>query len=227
MEIIKDFIPENRKNRPGIPMNPKWITIHDTANARTGADAFAHAEYLKGDEAESKPVSWHFSVDGGSIAKDGTVKPPQIYQHLPTDEIGWHAGDGHGAGNMASIGVEICENIDGDRARAEALAAELVAWLCKQYNIPVLNVVQHSNWAKKDCPRVLRNRPGGWDNFIAQVKMNMEKTEPPEWKVVGLKWLEENGFITPGRWKAEDQLDMGTLGVILSRLTITGKRGEK
>ena len=74
---------------------------------------------------------------------------------------------------------------------------------------------------------MLRNRPGGWDNFIAQVKMNMEKTEPPEWKVVGLKWLEENGFITPGRWKAEDQLDMGTLGVILSRLTITGKRGEK
>lgn len=51
--------------------------------------------------------------------------------------------------------------------------------------------------------------------------------EVPEWKKEGLKWLEENGFITPGQWRSEDQLDMGTFGVILSRLTITGKRGEK
>jgi N-acetylmuramoyl-L-alanine amidase len=51
--------------------------------------------------------------------------------------------------------------------------------------------------------------------------------EVQEWKKDGLKWLEENGFITPGQWRPEDQLDMGTFGVILSRLTITGKRGER
>jgi N-acetylmuramoyl-L-alanine amidase len=51
--------------------------------------------------------------------------------------------------------------------------------------------------------------------------------EAPEWKKVGLKWLEENGFITPGRWQAEDVLDMGTLGNILMQMIITGKRGEK
>ncbi len=51
--------------------------------------------------------------------------------------------------------------------------------------------------------------------------------EAPEWKKEGLKWLQENGFITPGRWQAEDKLDMGTLGIILSRLIITGKRGER
>ncbi len=51
--------------------------------------------------------------------------------------------------------------------------------------------------------------------------------EAPEWKKEGLKWLEENRFITPGRWQAEDKLDMGTFGVILSRLIITERRGEK
>lgn len=51
--------------------------------------------------------------------------------------------------------------------------------------------------------------------------------EVPEWKKEGLKWLEENGFITPGQWRPEDRLDMGTFGVILSRLIITGRRGEK
>lgn len=51
--------------------------------------------------------------------------------------------------------------------------------------------------------------------------------EAPEWKKEGLKWLEENRFIAPGRWQAEDKLDMGTFGVILSRLSITGRRGEK
>lgn len=46
--------------------------------------------------------------------------------------------------------------------------------------------------------------------------------EVPEWKQAGLKWLEVNDFITPGRWDPEDPVDMGTLGEILSRIKITG-----
>lgn len=218
IEIINDFIPIGRKNRPGISMKPKYITIHDTANPRAGADALAHAQYLKSDEAATKPVSWHFTVDD-----------KRIVQHLPINEVGWHAGDGRGPGNMSSIGVEICENADGDRMKAELLAIQLVARLCQDLDVPVLNVVQHNTWVNKDCPRVLRNRQGGWDGFIAAVKTQLEKlVKPaPAWKSEGLRWLEENGFITPGRWRPEDPLDMGTLGVILSRLTITGRVGKK
>lgn len=146
-------------------MMPKYLSIHDTANTKAGADAEAHANYLKGDVAANKPVSWHFTVDGGSAEK-----PPQIYQHLPLNETGWHAGDWNGEGNMTSIGIEICENMDGDRRKAEDNAARLAAWLLQELELDINRVVQHYKWTGKDCPRVLRNRPGGWGEFIEAVQ---------------------------------------------------------
>lgn len=50
--------------------------------------------------------------------------------------------------------------------------------------------------------------------------------EVPEWKKDGLRWLEENGFIMTDRWRADDALDMGTLGAILSNLRVTGRGRE-
>ena len=58
MKIVEDFIPVGRENRPGLKLSgPEWITIHDTANTGKGADAAAHARYLKGDDAAKKLVS--------------------------------------------------------------------------------------------------------------------------------------------------------------------------
>ena len=73
---------------------------------RNGANARMHAAYVKN---PSTSVSWHYTVDDEQI----------IYQHLPTNEIGWHAGDGGtGQGNRESIGIEICVNSDGQFAKA-------------------------------------------------------------------------------------------------------------
>ena len=55
------------------------------------------------------------------------VDDDSIYQSLPTNEVGWHAGDGNGSGNMKSIGIEICVNSDGNFKRA----VENAAWLTK------------------------------------------------------------------------------------------------
>ena len=43
-------------------------------------------------------------------------------------------------------------------------AVELVRMLMKKYNIPVLNIKQHYDWSKKNCPKNLRKN--GWDEFI-------------------------------------------------------------
>ncbi|UFJ40105.1 N-acetylmuramoyl-L-alanine amidase [Brevibacillus humidisoli] len=166
MNIIQDFIPAGRPNRPGTKLTgPKYITVHDTANPNAGADALAHARYLKGDSAASRPVSWHFTVDD-----------TRIVQHLPLDEIGWHAGDGNGPGNSTSIGIEVCENSDGDRSKAEANAAELVASLLRQFGLGPNAVVQHSHWTGKNCPHVIRSRPDGWEEFMASVQRHMKGT---------------------------------------------------
>ena len=164
VQIIQDFIPKGRRNRPGYKLVPKYFTIHDTANPNAGADAKAHARYLKGDSAASIPASWHFTVDD-----------KVIYQHLPLTENGWHCGDGtNGPGNRQSIGIEICENKDGNRVVAEANAAWLTAKLLRDYGLKIGAVKQHYDWSKKNCPNVLRGRKNGWSGFLKAVEKEMQ-----------------------------------------------------
>ncbi|AMQ71807.1 MULTISPECIES: N-acetylmuramoyl-L-alanine amidase [Bacillus amyloliquefaciens group] len=153
VKIIQDFIPKGHNNRPGYAMNPAYITVHNTANTAKGANAAMHARYEKNPDT---PTSWHFTVD-----KD------EIYQHLPLNENGWHAGDGNrGTGNRKSIGIEICENSDGDFEKAIANAQWLIKKLMKEEGISLANVVPHKHWSGKQCPRKLLNR---WDSFKAGI----------------------------------------------------------
>lgn len=169
MEIIQSIVPKSVKNvRPGIAMSPKYITIHNTANEK--ADAMAHAKYLlNGAGGASK--SWHFTVDDKVIV-----------QHLPTNEVGWHAGDGRGPGNMSSIGIEICEHKGIDFEKAVQNAVWLVKKLMADHNIPIHRVVPHKHWTGKNCPRLLLPR---WSEFLNLVKGggpgNVEVTQPNVW----------------------------------------------
>jgi len=173
MQIIQDFIQAGRRNRPGGKNGLKFITIHNTGNANRGAGAAAHAAYVKSAEAADLPVSWHYTIDEGVI-----------YQHLPDTETAYHAGDGSGPGNTQSIGIEICENIDGNLLGATNNAVMLVAQLCRKYSIPVQNVVQHNRWSGKDCPYQLRrDKPYSWAEFLVKVG-GLSSTSPNEATVI-------------------------------------------
>ncbi len=164
MQIVQDFIPPGRRNRPGHKLDPKYITIHDTANTQTGADAKAHAAYVKSTAAANIPASWHFTVDDSVII-----------QHLPLNENGWHAGDGStGTGNRESVGIEICENSNGNRAQAEKNAAWLTAKLLKDFGLPLAAVKQHYDWSGKNCPAQIRARKNGWKDFLAAIEKELK-----------------------------------------------------
>lgn len=152
VKIIKDFIPKSNGNRPQNYMKPLYITVHNTANTSKGADAASHANFVK---RPNTAVSWHYTVDENCI-----------YQHLPLNENGWHAGDGRGTGNMKSIGIEICENSDGNFEKAVENAQWLIRQLMQDQGIPLANVVPHKRWSGKQCPRKLLNR---WDSFKAGI----------------------------------------------------------
>lgn len=162
MNIVKEYIPAGRANRPGKGLVAKYITIHDTGNSDTGADAKNHSHWVRTNPDPGFLSSWHFTVDDKIII-----------QQLPLDEHGWHAGDGiNGTGNRQSIGIEICENKDGQRKLAEKNAA----WLCSKLIQEVSTLLafpdcmrQHYHWTGKNCPRVIRGRPGGWEEFLRQV----------------------------------------------------------
>jgi N-acetylmuramoyl-L-alanine amidase CwlA len=167
VNIIKDFIPEGRPNRPGRKINPTHVTIHNTSNTRAGADAKAHSRFVRetgyyevgsGPTKKKNFVSWHFTVDDKSV-----------YQHLPIDENGWHAG----SGNSKSIGIEICMNSGIDQGAANIRSATLAAGLINDLGIDINRVVTHKDWTGKACPTLLLNsgdKGSNWNAFVELIE---------------------------------------------------------
>ena len=205
LAIIQDLIPQGRANRPGGSNPDTYITIHETGNYATGANAAAHASWLKSDDAAGKKISYHYTVDDLSI-----------YQHLPDGERGYHAGDGgSGPGNAKSIGIEICVNADGDFAQAKANAAALVRLLMQRHGIPLANVVQHNHWNGKDCPKTIRATAGGWEAFLTLCGGEASQDKDTELEAA-VDALAAAGVIdSPDRWKALEYTDASVRALIV------------
>lgn len=155
MKINKQ-LSNNKNHFHGV--NPcNFITIHQTGNTRVGANAINHARYINGGSGET----WHYTVDD-----------KQVVQHFNDRVQCWHSGDGKGAGNTQSIGIELCVNSDGNYHSTIKNAVDLVKYLMRVHNIPIQNVVQHNRWSGKDCPSQIRKGFKGvtWSGFIDNVK---------------------------------------------------------
>ena len=79
-------------------------------------------------------------------------------------------------GNLNSIGIETCVNYGSDYTKTMRNCAYLVSKLCKDYNLPIENVLQHNSFSGKDCPKTLRFNNRWWE-FINLVSLNMEYNE--------------------------------------------------
>ncbi len=166
LKIIDKTIPESNPNRPGGVYDKQYITIHETGNTSPTANAASHAE-------------WMLSGSNGEVGYHYTVDDHEAYHHIPDNERAWHAGDGDkGAGNLHSIGIEMCVNEGSDIGATRRNAACLTAKLMHEYHIPFANVVQHHHWSGKDCPKIMRATPGAWDAFLALVKELYDVSNP-------------------------------------------------
>ncbi|MBE6912707.1 MAG: hypothetical protein E7473_09300 [Ruminococcaceae bacterium] len=148
VEIIQDFIKTGRINRPGARNSCTGITVHETANKNKGADALAHAKYIK---TLNERTSWHYTVDDKSI-----------YQHLPDEEKSYHTSNAHA--NESSIAIELCVNSDGDFEKTKENAAYLIRTLMKKHNISPENIYTHHDWTGKNCPATILSE--GADKFL-------------------------------------------------------------
>lgn len=161
------LLPISSGIRPGVkkPAHPEgvpvynsdyvyWIVVHETANTAPGAGALSHANYLW-NAAQAGTIlntSWHFTMDDKAL-----------YQHIPLDEIAYHAGDGStlptkngiyfGGGNRNGIGIETSVAQDGDNYRVWQRTAKLSAQLMKQYNLPLTQLAYHQDFSGKICPQ--------------------------------------------------------------------------
>ncbi|MCF7925540.1 MAG: N-acetylmuramoyl-L-alanine amidase, partial [Candidatus Izimaplasma sp.] len=123
----------------------------------TDSNALCHANYLYNNAILENPlwVSWHYTIDDHDV-----------YQHLPEDERGYHAGDGStnpgdgtylGGGNRNGVGIEMSVNDDGDMYRTWQRTAKLVVDILVRNNLPLSQQTYHNDFSGKDCPNTLRN----------------------------------------------------------------------
>lgn len=188
VQIVK---PRGKKNvRTLIPMKTCiGITNHNTGNK--SADDSDHAKWIQGvEDADKLYVSPHIFVDADSIT-----------QVIPLNEVGYHAGDGQGDGNMKTIGVEICE--DREVGKAEANAIKLNAALILTYT--TWRVYKHQDWNGKFCPHIILAR-NGWGKFVedikATVKVSQSQANEMDEFEVALKKIETAGVTkSPDYWR--------------------------
>jgi N-acetylmuramoyl-L-alanine amidase len=168
LNLKEDYIDIGKRNRPGTPNTIEYITIHNTDNVKKGANAAAHAKFVKNtgfdknSAGEKIYVSWHYTVDDKMIVK-----------HLPLNEMGYHARNN---GNLRSIGIEVCMNEGIAQDAAFLRTARLVATLLYDLKKPKDIVVPHHFWTGKNCPRLLLNngKPGAkWRAFIDLIKSEL------------------------------------------------------
>ena len=138
------------------------VTIHETSNWSSGANAKMHALYLRG-QGQYSDVSWHYSVDSTTA-----------YQSIPESEKAWHAGDtANGTGNASTIAIEICDNRDGNFDQAMANAEWLAADVLYRHGVYSVEgaLFQHNQFSAygKNCPITIRDT-GRWGEFCSKTQ---------------------------------------------------------
>ena len=150
---------KNKNTRPGITRDKiNYIVIHDTGNTSASATAKAHMNYITTSNVNK---SWHYTIEENTI-----------YQHIPDNEVAYHAGDGtrdigekwysetykkqnNGGGNLRGIGIETCVNSGSDYLKTINSTAKLSAYLLYKYNLTIDELKTHYDFSGKECPYLL------------------------------------------------------------------------
>lgn len=223
MKYIIDHIPKStpHNRRPGLPMTPTTITIHNTGNPSSTA---RNERGWLTNPSNKRTASFHIVVDEN-----------EAIECIPINEVAWHAGDGNGtkSGNCTSIGIEICES--GDYAKTLENAAELVAKMLKDFGWGVDRLRRHYDWSGKICPRLMYDggKWTGWTKFVRMVQEKLEvdkmskkqgpfKDVPADyWAAKEIEIVRAAGLMTgraDGTFGPNEPVTRAQLAVILAKL---------
>ena len=191
MNYVSSIMTQNPCYKAGKKITPKGLMLHSVGCPQPNATVFIN----QFNKATYNRACGHAFID----AVDGTV-----YQTLPYDYRGWHAG---GSANNTHIGVEMCEPdcirytsgskfTVSDLAKAQEMvtrtynsAVELFADLCKYYKLnPLTDIVSHHEGNKKGIASNHGDPEHLWkgvglpytmDGFRADVQAKMGENKAP------------------------------------------------
>ena len=138
---------------PGRTQPIEYIVAHYTANkgdtAKNNVDYFART--VTGTSA-------HYFVDRNAVM-----------QSVDEGDTAWHCGSDHPrhpyCRNSNSIGIEMCDSVDGVPGDVRSLTAGLVRELMVKYGIDSSHVLRHYDVTGKRCPAPWVDNPAEWMEF--------------------------------------------------------------
>ena len=139
--------------QPGRTQPIEYIVVHYTANkgdtAKNNVDYFART--VTGTSA-------HYFVDRNAVM-----------QSVDEGDTAWHCGSDHPrhpyCRNSNSIGIEMCDSVDGVPEDVRSLTAGLVRELMVKYGIDSSHVLRHYDVTGKRCPAPWVDNPVDWMEF--------------------------------------------------------------
>ena len=159
--------------RPSLIHHPdraetRGIVIHWTAGHKAGDLA----------ALDGPNVDCHFYVD----------RAGEVFEFLDSDSQAWHAF--HTA-NHTCLGIEHEGSGEAWTPKQLEASAQLVAWLSRLYNIPVVKVDPHKNWHGIFGHRDLQGIDGnnhtdtvpadvGWNRYLKRVKQIRNQSHLPK-----------------------------------------------
>mgnify|MGYP005851325503 CR=1 FL=1 len=189
MNLHKLILTNNACYKAGRTIVPKGIMVHSTGANNPWLRRYVgpddgllgknpYNNHWNQDKPDGRQVCVHAFI--GKLA-DGTIA---TYQTLPWNMRGWHCG---GSGNDTYIGFEICEDGLDDASYFAAVyreAAELCAYLCKEYGLTERDVICHSEGYKlgiasnhSDVMHWFPKHGKSMDTFRAEVKRLLSVAE--------------------------------------------------
>lgn len=187
-----DLVTKGWLRRPGITIKPKYITIHNTGGANVKADNYRCSQL---DVTQDKETSWHFTVD-----------EKEVIQHIPLNEVAWHAGNQ--TGNYNSFAVEVCE-----REGAEEVAIKFIAELLTALEWDTTHIKTHKYWSGKQCPHLILPH---LTQFIDEVKKGVKCDDQLVEAVI--KLYNNNILTTPRVWSKESDMKLEYVPGLLSKM---------
>ena len=144
---------------PGRTQPIEYIVVHYTANrgdtAKNNVDYFARTK---------TGTSAHYFVDRNAVM-----------QSVDEGDTAWHCGSDHPrhpyCRNSNSIGIEMCDSVDGVPEDVRSLTAGLVREMMVKYGIDSSHVLRHYDVTGKRCPAPWVDNPAEWMEFKSMLEV--------------------------------------------------------
>ena len=152
------MIKETKWNQYGFPRDIddiKGISIHESSEVNhTAAELFSFY-----DDISKENSGVHYVVDA-----------TEIIQIMPDDWSVYHTGKGKDFGNLYTIAIEVCGNLNDELYEAAVdNAVSLINELKEQYALTDNNIFFHKDFDNRVyCPKDLINQYGTAKNFAYQ-----------------------------------------------------------